>query len=271
MRLPAFDNDHRAWDQYELFHCHRYDRLFTQFEGGELRLNTFAPDPDYRTEYDALGLRVVGTRDRDMPQLYDQDGVALPKAWLYRDGMQYLVIDMETGKAYSTASYNYDFKQQVPNHLRRAGMAWLGAGQEPLVHGTIKASSPSKELTTEVRRNIKDAQALASATSRIMGEGEEEKKRVRNGGWFGTDSWYFNRFGPPKLIVPQSWLEMDAEGIFNYVLSTPEKVSMVLGRYGKVTLERASNRMKLFSEIDLKMLTSTREYDFLSINAEATE
>lgn len=186
MKIPVellADSD-KGWDRWQAFHwgVDPHGRIkstrdshsgfpFIIFDTGEVVCTTSAPDPDWRREYPLLGVRLVSTADKHLPQLTTAEGRSVPKAWLNECGMQYLLIDYETRRVVAlqnetaaimaariprrfcyTLSHHY--RTDKPPTLNPRISVWFpGEGYPPVGHRVmVDVPITNKEWLTDAQR-----------------------------------------------------------------------------------------------------------------------
>ena len=175
MKLPEFKD--AWWDDYRAFHVRiggwRHSAPFVQFDTGELICIMPEPSPDKRKVYEELNLQLVLTTDPHCPKFVSPDGEKILKAWL---PSQYLMIDLDSGRAYAMGNRRLSEDYPVPARFHnKCCVYFAGPGMAPVTH-QIAIDRP-KVYTLEQKRRV-DELIEACKMWEIMEFGD--KPRFRN-------------------------------------------------------------------------------------------
>jgi hypothetical protein len=161
MKLPDWVREHQAWDAYKAFHIgvHQHGLQennysyrtppFVMFDTGEVIFTDWQPRPDNRGSYSLLDVEVC-TSTEYRGELYAPGGDKIAIAWLYDNGMEYLLVDDDTKRVVSM-SYNSDPRKGIggviPHRLQgRASVYFPGPGMAPVGTKRINVWLPFNKI-----------------------------------------------------------------------------------------------------------------------------
>lgn len=159
MILPEFDTKRQRWDQWRAFHIDHGP--FTQFDTGELVLNSRMWGPDLRRAYRDLGVTIVSSEDEALPQLTLPDHTFIKRAWLYDSGQQTLLIDESTKRVVRIDSFLRSTDTVLPTRFaqRQIEAYFAGPGRPPV--GNQIAVSPPYKLSKDEKDYLATLRAAA--------------------------------------------------------------------------------------------------------------
>lgn len=189
MKKIDFPHDKASWDRFRAFYtcCDKFEGNFYRqpsynnpplylFDTGELICTHSQPDPNWRGVYNSVGVTLTTTKDT---KLRLPDGVTdVLTAWLDDGGMQYLLIDhdsghavrLDTGFRYINSHTPLPLTPGIPERFQFNCYAYIGGpGMKPISHGQIKVSVPVSKAgyTKEQLEHIHMILATGRATMKL--------------------------------------------------------------------------------------------------------
>lgn len=150
MKLPPFDTTKQEWDRHRRFHISPkpYGYPVTQFQSGELTIDTAGPKPQWRGINEKYNIALELTSDCKGWEFRTPAGDVITKTQLTLGGGQYLLIDMDRQRA---VRLGYGAPDGTPMYLRRAAY-FKKAGGIPVGHPVLvhKVTPAVKQWLDEV-------------------------------------------------------------------------------------------------------------------------
>lgn len=156
MKLPPFDTTKQEWDRHRRFHISPkpYGYPVTQFQSGELTIDTAKPNPIHRGINEKYNIALELTSDCKGWEFRTPAGEPIPKAQLALGGGQYLLIDMDRQRA---VKLGYGAPDETPMYLRSAAY-FKKAGGIPVGHPVLV-----HKVTPEVKQWLDEVCATVEA------------------------------------------------------------------------------------------------------------
>jgi hypothetical protein len=152
-----FNHAQKGWDRFTAFHT--WDRLFTSFETGEVRMDAWRFEPHERTYHEKYNVTLTATSDQsNIIYVHPFTGKQIPKAQLTFGGLQYLVVDHNTKKALSINGGLT--RPKLPRHLQGANIWTLSSESEVFSTGQVRVNAPTV-ITPEMVAWKKTVEVLA--------------------------------------------------------------------------------------------------------------
>jgi hypothetical protein len=156
MKLPIWNEQKKSWDAFKTFHIGitkndiretspgwdwgnwNAGMNFIMFDTGELIYRPINTRPHCRGLNKQLNIGIYRTKDHDCPTLYTLDGRKVPKMQLNHRGSQLILVDYDTGQAFSVNSWYWNEGKKGPaaptrfTEDRQNRAYWPSAGLPPV-------------------------------------------------------------------------------------------------------------------------------------------
>jgi hypothetical protein len=213
MRLPELPRKLMRWDAWEAFHWgvntggvistgYWRSHPFVVFETGEVITTWGDARPDRRCLYEALNVSLVATQDGHCPKLAMPDDTPVPRAWLYDQGQQHLLIDHDLNLAFRTDGMRSATHERIPERFKnKATVYYPGPGRTPVADDIalhIPASN-KRFVTSEEREHIE--------TIYLPFRAEATMKEMK---WSVSGWWpdHYRKLPFDRLLEVQHWSEL---------------------------------------------------------------